>query len=401
MQMPLAPSSGLGRLIAWVLVVLVVLLGPRSALAEPPPEAQGEEVTAPKFRSPADQPRAGGSVIKLPSVPPSFYTRDAGWIHFSYPPSTRERVEPLIQDADKIRAELAVRLGQPVLKNVHVRVARTPGEMSTLAPEGAPYPKYASGVAYSEIGLILLTLTPGHPNALDDVNEVFRHELAHVALSDAVGDSRRVPYWFNEGLAVHLSGESSLLRLRTLWSATLSGRITPLERLDASFPADAGAADLAYAESADVVRFLLRQQERERFPRLIERVKDGQSFASALRDAYGLDFVSLEYEWREEIGRKYSFWPVLFSGTVVWFGVLGLFVVAWQKRRRRSQRTLEQWAHEEARTERSALPLPVAPRVHIVLPGQQSAETPELPPMAPIEAEVPKVQHEGQWHTLH
>jgi hypothetical protein len=312
-------------------------------------------------------------------------------------------VEPLIRDADKIRAELAVRLGQQVLRKVHVRIARTPGEMTTLAPDGAPYPKYAAGVAYSEIGLVLLTLTPVHPNALDDVGEVFRHELAHVALGDAVGDSRRVPYWFNEGLAVHLSGESSLLRLRTLWSATLSGRLIPLERLDANFPADAVAADLAYAESADVVRFLLRQQERERFPRLIERVHDGQSFATALRDAYGLDFVSLEYEWREEIARKYSFWPVLFSGTIVWLGVLGLFVIAWQKRRRKSKKTLEQWAKEEERTAHGAPAVAIAPRVHIVLPGQQAAEPPELPAMAnaPIEAEVPKVEHEGQWHTLH
>jgi len=388
-------------LVAWVVVFLSVLSGVRVAFAEEPDPAPTTESPVPTYRSPADQPRA--AELKLPAIPASFNTRDSGWIHFAYPPSTRERVEPLIRDADKIRAELAVRLGQQVLRKVHVRVARTPGEMSTLAPEGAPYPKYAAGVAYSDIGLILLTLTPVHPNALDDVGEVFRHELAHVALADAVGDSRRVPYWFNEGLAVHLSGESSLLRLRTLWSATLSGRLIPLERLDATFPADAVAADLAYAESADVVRFLLRQQERERFPRLIERVHDGQSFATALRDAYGLDFVSLEYEWREEIARKYSFWPVLFSGTIVWLGVLGLFVLAWQKRRRKSQKTLEQWAKEEARAEPGAPGVAVAPRVHIVLPGQQPAEPPELPAMAnvPIEAEVPKVEHEGQWHTLH
>jgi hypothetical protein len=132
-------------------------------------------------------------------------------------------------------------------------------------------------------------------------------------------------------------------------------------------------------------------------------VHDGQSFATALRDAYGLDFVSLEYEWREEIARKYSFWPVLFSGTIVWLGVLGLFVLAWQKRRRKSKKTLEQWAREEARAAQGAPAAPIVPRVHIVLPGQQTAEAPELPPMpnAPIEAEVPKVEHEGRWHTLH
>jgi hypothetical protein len=392
-------------LVAWAAVLLSLVFGACPAYAaDPAPGASSQaEAQIPTYRSPADQPRATGSELKLPPIPPSFNTRDQGWIHFAYPPSTRERVEPLIHDADKIRAELAVRLGQQVLRKVHVRIARTPGEMSTLAPEGAPYPKYASGVAYSEIGLVLLTLTPVHPNALDDVGEVFRHELAHIALGDAVGESNRVPHWFNEGLAVHLSGESSLLRLRTLWSATLSGRLIPLERLDATFPADAVAADLAYAEAADVVRFLLRQQERERFPRLIERVHDGQSFATALRDAYGLDFVSLEYEWREEIARKYSFWPVLFSGTIIWFGVLGLFVLAWQKRRRKSKRTLEQWAREEARAAQGPPAATIVPRVHIVLPGQQAADPPELPPIpnAPIETEVPKVEHEGQWHTLH
>jgi hypothetical protein len=406
MSTPSGTASLKRWLVAWVVVFLSILSGVRVGFAADPDPAPAPapatEQASPTYRSPADQPRATGPDLKLPAIPASFNTRDAGWIHFAYPPSTRERVEPLIRDADKIRAELAVRLGQQVLRKVHVRIARTPGEMTTLAPEGAPYPKYAAGVAYSEIGLILLTLTPVHPNALDDVGEVFRHELAHVALGDAVGDSRRVPYWFNEGLAVHLSGESSLLRLRTLWAATLSGRLIPLERLDANFPADAIAADLAYAESADVVRFLLRQQERERFPRLIERVHDGESFQAALRDAYGLDFVSLEYEWREEIARKYSFWPVLFSGTIVWLGVLALFVIAWQKRRRKSKRTLEQWAKEEARVEQGAAAA-MAPRVHIVLPGQQAAEAPELPAIAnaPIEAEVPKVEHEGQWHTLH
>lgn len=391
------------RLIARLAFAVALLFGTgRLAFAEVAPDASDSAPGA-AFRAPADQPTGPTQSLKLPPVPSSFNTRDDGWIRFSYPPSTRERVEPLMRDADKIRAELVARLGQQVLKDVHVRIARTPGEMTTLAPEGAPYPKYASGVAYAEIGLVLLTLTPVHPNALDDIGEVFRHELAHVALADAVGDSRRVPRWFNEGLAVHLSGESSLARLRTLWSATLSGRLIPLERLDASFPADAGAVDLAYSESADVVRFLLRQQERERFPRLIERVRDGQTFGAALRDAYGLDFVSLEYEWREEIARKYSFWPVLFSGTVVWLGVLGLFVLAWHKRRQRTQRTLERWAREEARAERGVPLSPAAPRVHIVLPGQAASEPAELPAVAsaPIEAEVPKVQHEGQWHTLH
>jgi hypothetical protein len=340
----------------------------------------------------------------MPSVPSSFNTHDGDWIRFAYPPATRERIQPLIADADRARAELRERLGQSVLTRVQVYIARTPGEMSTLAPEGAPYPKYASGVAYSQIGLVLLTLTPEHASSLHDLGEIFRHELAHVALYDAVEAQHRVPRWFNEGFAVHASGESSLSRLQTLWTATLAGNLIPLSQLERGFPADPVRASVAYAEAADLVRFLLKREDSERFRALVKRLRDGQSFDRALSNAYGLDHVALEYEWREEVAKRYSFWPVFFSGTLVWMGVLGLFVIGWRRRKRRSKQTLDRWSREEAMEDarRAGATVPQG-RVHIVFP---SAQPPELPPemtapAPPDVTEVPKVEHEGRWHTLH
>ncbi|HEX4338260.1 MAG TPA: peptidase MA family metallohydrolase [Polyangiaceae bacterium] len=369
----------------------------------------GSESPGP-YELPADQPHGGARPLELPPAPPTFNVADRGWIHFAYPPSTRARVQRLMNDADEVRAELGRRLGQSVLRNVYVRIARTPFEMTTLAPEGAPYPKYASGVAYSEIGLVLLTLESGQANSLYDIGEVFRHELAHIALADAIGDAERVPHWFNEGLAVHLSGESSLLRLRTLTTSTLAGRLIPLSRIDHGFPADAAQAEIAYAESADVVRFLLRQEDRERFPALIGRLREGQPFASALRDAYGVDLWTLEHEWREDVAKRYSFLPVFFSGSLIWIGVLVLFALAWRRRRQKSKETLERWAREEAfveigRARATSTALVAAPRVHIVLPGNDAVATavpdvPLLPPPA-SDVEVPKVEHDGSWHTLH
>ncbi len=401
-----AARSAFRRFVGWWCVALSILLGASMAFAGAPSvnEAPGS------YQLPADQPHGGGRSLELPPTPPTFNVADRGWIHFAYPPSTRARVQPLLREADEVRAELGRRLGQSVLRNVHVRVARTPFEMTTLAPEGAPYPKYASGVAYSEIGLVLLTLESGQANSLYDIGEVFRHELAHLALADAIGDAERVPHWFNEGLAVHLSGESSLLRLRTLTTSTLSGRLIPLSRIDRGFPPDAAQAEIAYAEAADVVRFLLRQEDRERFPALIARLRDGEPFASALRDAYGVDLWTLEHEWREDVAKRYSFLPVFFSGSLIWIGVLVLFALAWRRRRRQSKETLERWAREEAFVEigraRVAAAQSVAPppRVHIVLPGSESLtaapDVPLLPPAA-VDVEVPKVEHEGHWHTLH
>jgi hypothetical protein len=387
---------------------LAMLVFAARAVAAPPslPVPQVPDKAEARYAVPADQPRASGKPLELPPIPPSFNTFDGGWIHIAYPPSTRGRVQSLIREADSIRAELSERFGQHVLSSVHVRVARTPGEMTTLAPEGAPYPKYASGVTYPEIRLVLLTLTPVEANSLSDIDEIFRHELAHVALADAIGEDHRVPWWFNEGLAVHLSGESSLLRLKTLSTATLAGHLMPLDRLDGGFPSDGIAAELAYAESADVVRFLLRHEDRARFPALIGRIRAGQSFAAALHDSYALDLPSLEYEWREEVAKRYSFFPVFFSGSLVWTGVLVLFVLGWRRKRQRSRETLERWAREEAFAElrRARASTPPTPRVHILLPGAQQPEQPEIPVLRPPalpDSDVPKVEHEGQWHTLH
>lgn len=373
------------------------------APAAPSPRPNGEtvEVAEPATQAPpADSPRFGASVPALPPPPASHSTQSRGWIRFAYHPSVRARVQPLIEQADAVRAELSARLGTPVLHRVVVHIARTPGEMLGLAPQGAPFPKYAAGVAYPQLGLILLTIAPVHPNSQHDVLEVFKHELAHLALNDATG-GRSVPRWFNEGFAVFASGESSIVRLQSLWTATLSDSLLPLERLERTFPADDVTASVAYAEAVDVVRFLVRREEQQRFGALIERVAGGQPFERALKDSYGTDLSSLEFEWREDVARRYTFWPVFFSGSVIWAAAIGLFIWGWRKRRKRTRETLLRWAREEAAEEAKKHPSePPSPRVHIVLARARERTSDERRPSI-SDVEIPKVEHDGQWHTLH
>ena len=373
------------------------LRGPEAGAEPPASEPHNERESAP----PLDAPRIRRENVRIPEVASGFGTYDGGWIRFTFHPSARARIEPLIAEADQVRQELAARLGQPVLRNVRVDIARTPGEMETLAPAGAPYPAYAEGVAYSGIGLVLLTLNPRYSNANSnyDIKQVFRHELAHLALHDAVGE-RDVPRWFNEGFAVLASGESSFERMWVLWSATLADQLIPLVDVERSFPSDENKASIAYAEAVDVVRFLVRREEAHRFRALIQGLRDGQDLDNSMRQAYAVDLKTLEHEWREDVAKRYTFWPVLFSGTAVWGLVLGLFVIGWRKRRKRAKATLERWARDEAR-EDALRRLRDEARVHIVLsPGPQPTATP-LPHQVPEPVEVPRVQHDGEWHTLH
>jgi hypothetical protein len=375
---------------------------PEATAASPRPNSEASDVSDPGTHAPpGDAPRFGAMIPTLPSAPASHSTQNKGWISFAYHPSVRSRVQPLIDQAEAIRAELRARLGQPVLRGrVVVHVARTPGEMAGLAPEGAPFPRYAAGVAYPQLGLVLLTIAPVQPNSQHDVGEVFKHELAHLALNDAVL-GKTVPRWFNEGFAVFASDESAVVRWQTLWTATLSDTLLPLESLERNFPADDVTASVAYAEAVDVVRFLVRREEQQRFAGLIGRVRAGQTFERALNDSYGTDLSNLEFEWREDVARRYTFWPVFFSGSMVWAAAIALFVWAWRRRRRRSKETLKRWAREEAVEDaRKSQSEPFNPRVHIVIARSATRGSGERRPSI-SEVEIPKVEHDGQWHTLH
>ena len=381
-----------------VLVLLLAWFGSATATAL---AAEGEH--SGEHSSPGDAPHVPHDLRSLPPPPEGYNTHEGGWVTFAYHPSVIDKVQPLIQEAEAFKVELQQRLGQPILQHVDVRVARTPREMRSLAVPGTQVPSYASGLAYSQLGLVLLTIQPLYPNADHNLVEIFKHELVHVALHDAV-DGRPIPRWFNEGFAVQLSGENRATRLWTLWSATLSENLIPLNQLDATFPADPNSASIAYAEAADFVRYLTRNQEEHRFRAAVARVRTGEPFVAALGDAYGTDINSLEYEWLEDVARRYTFWPVLFSSTVIWMGVLGLLVWGWRRRKAQSAVTLARWAREEAREdaqrEREVVE-ETPPRVHIVLTRPTEPEVPEIGPARGGQADVPKVEHDGRWHTLH
>jgi len=350
----------------------------------------------------SDAPRVGRGVLRLPPIPAGFNSYDAGWVRFIYHPSSRERVQPLIAQAEAVRHDLTERLGFPVLSEVRVEIARTPGEMATFAPSGAPYPEYAAGVAYSELGLVLLSLTPIHAGQEQDLGEVFRHELAHVALHDAL-NGQAVPRWFNEGFAVFASGESSFTRMKTLSMSTVGGSLIPLHELEGSFPNDETKAQIAYAEAVDVVRFLVRREDIHRFRTLVSELREGKAFEQAVLDAYAVDLATLELEWRDDASRRYTFVPLLLSGTFFWVIALGLAVWAWRRRKRRDKLTLQRWAREEAveDLQRARLALRTeAARVHIVLAKGAEIPVAQLAASA-SEVEVPVVEHDGSWHTLH
>ena len=381
------PAFAVGRHLAWgpwarlvAFVMAFLVLAPLRARADTTPP------------SPRDVPRiANPTAIHVPASPVAYQQKSLGWLTLAYPPSVHERVQPLIDDADAVKSRLADELGQPVLDHVVVRIARTAEEMAMLAPAELPPPAYASGVAYGPLHLVILSLVAPVGAEATDLGEVFRHELAHIALEDAA-QGRHIPRWFNEGYAVHESGESSALRMHTLWDATLSQAIIPLTDLDRDFPNEGYEVSVAYAESADFVRFLLRDGDRARFAALIDRARRGEPFDRALADSYGTDLRKLEFQWREEIAKRYSFFPVLAGGSLLWVIVIFLTAMVWVRKKRHARAILARWEREDALATAAVL-----------APASATGEGQALGDLLAPEAirALPKIEHEGDWHTLH
>jgi hypothetical protein len=374
-----------------LLVALAIALGGSPARAQElratPPSAREADPRVTPHDVPLVVPAARTTV---PRVPDTYVTRDLGWLTLSYPPVAEERVASIVRDADEVKAQLEEALGQPVLERVEVRVVPTIADMVRLAPAGAPPPAYASGVAYSGLHLVLLTMMAPRGAEAVDLDEVFRHEMAHVALEDAVR-GHHVPVWFNEGLAIHLSGERHTDRLRALWNATLSNTLLPLAELDRSFPSDSFEVSIAYAQSADFMRFLLRRADRLRFAAMIERVREGGDFERAVADAYGSDLRKLEFQWRSDVDKRFSIIPILTGGGIVWVGVIGGLFYAYARRRRRARAILERWGEEEAKEDARRAKL---------LAAEEAAEADLVRASARLPAPA-KVEHAGGWHTLH
>ncbi|HEY1959849.1 MAG TPA: peptidase MA family metallohydrolase [Polyangiaceae bacterium] len=345
------------------------------------------EATQPVANTPRDAPLLlEPTAVKIPSILSDMTSTRHDWLELAYPKSVESQALALESEADTFKNEISAWLGQTVLDQVQVRLARSQEDMNALAPVGAPPPRYAVGVAYSSLHLIIISLREPHTAEATDLPEVLRHELAHVALFDAT-QGRHVPLWFNEGFAVHASGEQSFNRLHTLWSATLSKSILPLEDLDKSFPDDNQQVSIAYAESADFVRYLLRDEDRARFGSLIERVRKGTPFDRALSDAYGDSTRILEYQWREDLDKRMSYWPMLTGSSMLWSLIVVILAVAFVRRRKKAKETLARWAKEEAEEDRL--------RAAIVEAAQDDAA------LAQRASIVPAVQHDGEWHTLH
>jgi hypothetical protein len=254
--------------------------------------------------------------------------------------------------------------GLPVVTEVEIRLVKRSEDLSRAAPGGRKVPEWAIGVAFPDEGVVVVAYRRGPMPA--DVGSVVTHELAHMALGQALGDA--ATRWLHEGFAYLHSSDFSLDRTRTLTGMAWSGNVIPLADLDRSFPAAEIAAARAYAQSYDFVSYLARRgrsadpdDDGNRWPfrQFLVLIGQGSSMNEAALKAYSADLSTLFDEWRESLRQRYLMMPAGMFGVLIWvFGALVL-VLAYLRKRRLGKKTLARWEAEENRA--SAAPPPEEP----------------------------------------
>jgi hypothetical protein len=204
---------------------------------------------------------------------------------------------------------------------------RVPGPIRLmLVPDQAGFdrisqgrlPSWGAGLAFPGARTIVVRIDAGDPMA------ALRHELAHLALHDAV--RVRVPLWFDEGYAVVAAGEWDRMAALQLNLAVARGKVPELRALDASLRRSAGEAEAAYALAGSAVAELARRNPSGTLDALLGKLEAGEGFDEAVLSTTGLTLDRFDGVWHRTIRHRYSLvvWLVAGGG----WGLLALATVA-------------------------------------------------------------------------
>ena len=201
---------------------------------------------------------------------------------------------------------------------------------------GPNVPEWGAAVAFPESRRIVMQ---GRASGSDagDPREVFRHELAHLALHEVMGDAP--PRWFDEGYASYAAREWNREdALAANLGLALRGTPT-LEELDKQFGGGTLTAQNAYALSYRAIVELVALDTVSGLSRFFEEWKTAGSLDKAMRASYGLTLAGFESRWRDRTRRRYGglalVGNVTLIGLITLVAVLPLFVARKQRQKER------------------------------------------------------------------
>ena len=192
-------------------------------------------------------------------------------------------------------------LPRPTVR-VQVWVAPDDATFRRWAGDGAP--EWGNAFAFPVERRIVLH---GHRGGKGgDALAVLRHELAHLALHEALGDLP--PRWFDEGYASYAAdewGRDDVLATNFALAIAF-GRLPSLAQVDSQFYGGTTAAQAAYAFSYRAVAELAALDRVRGLTLFFSYWAQQRSLELAIRQAYGMTLGGFEQHWQVMTRRRYG-----------------------------------------------------------------------------------------------
>ncbi len=231
-----------------------------------------------------------------------------------------------------------------------VRIDIAPDEESFRALIGPSAPEWGAAVAFPRSQRIVMQgrfigAEVGNPL------EILRHELAHLALQEALGDLS--PRWFDEGYASYAAGEWDRDETLTTNVALVWRGVPSLEVLEEGFYAGAQQATGSYALAYRAVAELAALDRERGLALFFERWREARSMDAAMRSAYGITYDGFEKRWQQRTRRRFGALALVTDLALVGIGVVAVLLPLQPAQRRRRRQRMAQLREAEAVAERA------------------------------------------------
>jgi hypothetical protein len=131
------------------------------------------------------------------------------------------------------------------------------------------------------------------------------HELTHLVFHQLTAQGILAPLWFDEGMAVYNQTYQEPDMIQTFKHALTTHTLLRLNTISYTFPADANAAYLAYAQSWKLIGYMYTTFGQAKMAKLITLMNGTTTeFNEDLKQALGEDQIHLENQWRVQLNQS-------------------------------------------------------------------------------------------------
>ena len=275
------------------------------------------------------------------------------WCRVLFAPRWRHLALSVLADAGASRIKVRSRIGRPVPDGVTIEIVEDVTELvlRSRAATGSECPDWAAAIAWPPANLILMRADAAYP--MDErVSPLLLHEFTHLALGRAsdgsTGHRRKIPHWFEEGVAQWVAGAPKPSVESDLRPAAFFGSLMDRPAMAAAFLGNENAAQAAYAHTRGWVSWMARVGGYDAPRKVLDHLLDDDlSFDDAVRLGAGLSPVLIDDGWRDHLKSDLSWVPgflgqLLFGAILVAAVVLGSRKVALRR-----TKVMDKWAKEE------------------------------------------------------